>query len=216
MPKKIDIDGVELELDDAIADKVIAKRQETKEALRKKDESLTQAQARLAALEAEKAEANRQAEIAKLTNKGEYEAALKRVEESHQAKLRKASEHLARQTLRAQIAARADVLPEAIDDILAQTVSSCVHDIETNTLAVMGEAGRPALGADGRPVGVDTLISSFLEKRPYLRRPSGSPGSGGTGAGGTGGAARTIPVATYETMTTAEKSAFFAAGGKVA
>ena len=68
MPKKVDLDGVELELDDDIADKVIAARQAQKEKFRTLSEQVSSLSAKEAEAKAAAAQAAQEAEVAKLTS----------------------------------------------------------------------------------------------------------------------------------------------------
>lgn len=200
MPKKVDLDGVELELDDEIADKVIAARQSQKERLRTLSEQVSALSAKEAEAKAAAAAAAQEAEVAKLTSKGEFEAALKKATEQHGQTIGKLKANLKATALKSAILKTPGVITEAADDILSLTGSVCDYDLETGNLVVIGEGGRPRLDSDGKPLGVDAFLAEILDKRPYLRAASTAPGSGaGIGRPATGATVKTISLSEYTT-----------------
>jgi hypothetical protein len=76
------------------------------------------------------------------------------------------------------------------------------------------QAGKPILGADGKPKTADAVIREFLDSKPHFRRATGSPGSGSQGGDGSGKASATATAAQVEAMDPMERAKFFAAGGK--
>lgn len=180
MPKKVDLDGVELELDDEIADKVIAARQSQKERLRTLSEQVSALSAKEAEAKAAAAAAAQEAEVAKLTSKGEYEAALKKATEQHGQTIGKLKANLKATALKSAILKTPGVITEAADDILSLTGSVCDYDLETGKIVIIGEGGRPRVDSEGQPLSVDAFLGEILEKRPYLRAASSAPGSGAT------------------------------------
>lgn len=198
MPKKVDLDGIELELDDEIADKVIAARQSQKEKLRTLSEQVSALSAKEAEAKAAAAAAAQEAEVAKLTSKGEFEAALKKATEQHGQTIGKLKSNLKATALKSAILKTPGVIQEAADDILSLIGSGCDYDLETGNILVIGEGGRPRLDSEGKPLGVDAFLGEILEKRPYLRAASTAPGSGaGNGRPSTGQTVKTITLEEY-------------------
>ena len=200
MPKKVDLDGVELELEDDIADKVIAARQAQKEKFRTLSEQVSSLSAKEAEAKAAAAQAAQEAEVAKLTSKGEFEAALKKATEQHGQTIGKLKANLKSTALKSAILKTPGVIQEAADDILSLIGTGCDYDLETGNLLVIGEGGRPRLDDEGKPLGVDAFLGEILDKRPYLRAASTAPGSGaGNGRPSTGQTVKTITLAEYNT-----------------
>lgn len=132
-------------------------------------------QARLDAetlLAAEKAaKANDQAELKKLYSKESAEK----------------FSRLSRTTINAELAGVASRLfpgvdKVIIDDIVAGNASRLGLDPETLTVRVLSEAGQPATDAEGRPLGVDALLTEYASKRKYLQSAQ-APAKDGKGLG---------------------------------
>lgn len=201
MPKKVDLDGVELELDDEVADKVIAARQATKEKIRTLSEQVQAVAAREAEAKARADAAAKEAEVAKLTSKGEYEAALKLKTEDHDRTIGKLKTNLKTSALKSAILKTPGVLPDAADDILALIGSNCDYDLEAGSLVVIGEGGRPRTDTEGKPLSVDAFLTEALEKRPHFRAANAAPGSGAAhGKPASGSPVKTITEAEYKAL----------------
>ena len=200
MPKKVDLDGIELELDDEVADKVIAARQQTKEKIRTLSEQVQAVTAREAEAKARAEASAKEAEVAKLTSKGEYEAALKLKTEAHEATIGKLKTNLKTTALKSAILKTPGIVADAADDILALIGSNCGYDLESGSLVVIGEGGRPRTDTEGKPLSVDAFLSEALDKRPHFRTASAAPGSGAAhGKPNTGSPVKTITMAEYHT-----------------
>lgn len=217
---KVDLyDGIALDLPKDQAEKIIAARQADKEARRKSAEELGALRAEKEAASKAAKEAQDRAELEKLQKAGEFQKAQELMERRHADRLAAISGKYAKAAILAELSKASDVIddPTAREDLTAQLMSSCKYDLETDTLAVMGTDGRPALGSDGKPLGVDALIKQHLDKRPYFRKASQTPGSGGAGAGPKPGA-KTMTQAQVADLSATDPKAlarFFAEGGQM-
>jgi hypothetical protein len=212
--REVELGSLKLSLPEDQAEALIKYRDENKKTLRETSERLgtLEAQAKAAA-DAER-RATEEAERAKLTSKGQYDEAL-RMEQEKNAKTRSllASRYRDR-ALESMVRGIDGVLPDAVEDVVARLSGSCVYDIETDMLTPVDQAGKPILGADGKPKTADAVIREFLDSKPHFRRATGSPGSGSQGGDGSGKASATATAAQVEAMDPMERAKFFAAGGK--
>ncbi len=197
-PELVDVDlhGVTVKLPKEQAEKVIAGRQAQKEELRKANEKAGAMDAERQAAAAKAEEATRNADMEKAAKAGEIEK-VKELAGQHVAKL---ADRYRDRAIESAIGKLGTVVPEAVADLIPQLRGSCKFNVETDTLEIVDGGGRPLTGQDGKPMTVDTFISSHVEARPYLRKASGTQGSGAAGGKGANGAK--IP-----TMTVAEYNA---------
>ncbi|MBA3589674.1 hypothetical protein [Methylibium sp.] len=173
-----------------------------------------------AAAAAAKAESEKQA--MELTKKGEFDKARELLTAEHTKRIDSFAGKYRDTHLRAQVAGLPALLklPDAkaqtalVDDVVAQLRGSCRFDLDSDTLQVIGQDGRPALASDGKPMQADAFIAQFLEARPYLRQPTKTPGSGGAGAGESK-SGPSITQSAFEAMSPKDRAIHFAAGGKL-
>ncbi len=192
----------------AEAEKVIKARDALKENGRKIGE-------RLGALEAEKKAADdkvKKAEEDRALAEAAKAGELDKVREISERKLRAVADKYGNKQLESLIGANKDVIPAAVADIAKQLASGCRFDLDSESFVIIDAAGKPRVGQDGKPLSVDALIGEFLDARPYLKLPSGSPGSGAAGSGQRP-AGRVITRAELDAMSGKEQAAFFADGG---
>lgn len=178
---EVDLFGQKVPLPEPVAKAIIQARDADKAERRQLAERLGSLESTAKAAEEAQRKAAEQAELAKLTNKGEYEAALKRVEEGHKARFQSLTARLRDSALADSIARVPGVLPQAAKDIAAQLASGCAYDPETHQITFTDAAGRPLLGQDGKPKTAEAVVADFLAERPWYRAPAGSPGSGAGG-----------------------------------
>ena len=196
---EVDLFGQKVPLPEPVAKAIIQARDADKAERRQLAERLGSLESTAKAAEEATRRAAEQAELAKLTNKGEYETALKRVEEAWKGKHQALLGRLRDSALADAVARTPGVLPAAAKDIAAQLGSGCAYDPETHQITFNDAAGRPQLGQDGKPATAETVIAAFLAERPWYRAPSGSPGSGaGGGAPPPQGSAKIISQAEYD------------------
>jgi len=178
---EVDVFGHKVPLPETLAKAIIQSRDADKAERRQLAERLGSLESTAKAAEEAQRKAAEQAELAKLTNKGEYDSALKRVEETWKSKHQAVVGRLRDGALAESIAKVSGVLPQAVRDVAAQLSPSCTYDPDTHQITFMDAAGRPALGSDGKPATVETVVAQFLAERPWYRAPAGSPGSGASG-----------------------------------
>lgn len=224
---------VEVELQGGVKVKLPEEQAAAYAEARKKDKAEREELAKVAgAAKAEKEqEAQRRAQIEaekaaiEAAKNGEIEKAKELLTKQTNEKVGKLAERYRDTHLRSQVASLPGLLklPDAgaqkalVDDVVAQLRGGCRFDMDSDTLQVIGQDGRPALAADGKPLQVDAWIGSFLEARPYLRQPTTAPGSGAAGSGGGKGGAASITKAALDAMPPKAAGEFFAAnpGAKV-
>lgn len=175
---EVDLFGQKVPLPEPIAKAVIQARDADKAERRQLAERLGQLESTTKAAEEAQRKAAEQAELSKLTNKGEYETALKRVEETWKGKHQALTARLRDSTLADAVARVPGVLPAAARDIATQLASGCGYDPDTHQITFVDAAGRPLLGQDGKPKSAEAVVGEFLAERPWYRASSGSPGSG--------------------------------------
>ena len=82
------------------------------------------------------------------------------------------------------IALKAGADPMNIDMIVAFTKGN-IKVIDDNTLQVVDASGNPLFDTDkGKEMALDDFMKSFLNSRPSLLKPSGTPGAGTSGIQG--------------------------------
>ena len=214
--KKVDIDGIELELDEAQADRLIAKRQAGKDAQRAITAEANALKERLAEIEKQQATAVEAEKNKELLGKRKYDEALANVEKNYKTKFDSVAEAYRDVALRDAIRANQNVHPDAVEILATLARPSCTFDIDGKVIRVM-DGGSAKLGQDGKPVNVEAFIQQIVETTPILRRASQSQGSGGSSAGsGTKGAV--ISNAAFAELVAKDPGAanvFIASGGKV-
>lgn len=184
--KTVEIDGLTIEVaDDSVADKLIAKRQETKERARSMAADLEAARQRLEAIDKEKAEQVEAEKVKALADKKKYDEALAAARTSFDSRIKTLSESYLNAELRAAVSSNPEVTPTAVDDVVTLLRGACTFDLDAKVVRVM-DGNSPKLGEDGQPMKVDAFIANTLESRPHFRKATATPGSGGaSGAGGT-------------------------------
>lgn len=184
--KTVEIDGLTIEVaDDSVAEKLIAKRQETKEKTRSMAADLEAARQRLEAIDKEKAEQVEAEKVKSLADKKKFEEALATAKTSFDSRIKTLAESYLNAELRAAVAGNPEVTPTAVDDVVTLLKGSCTFDLDAKVVRVM-DGNSPKLGEDGQPMKVDAFIASTLAARPHFRKATATPGSGGaSGAGGT-------------------------------
>lgn len=184
--KTVDIDGVTIEVaDDAVAEKLIAKRQEAKEQLRNQAAEMATIREKLAAIDKEKAEQLEAEKVKSLTEKKKFDEALATVKTSTETKLKSLAESFLHAELKAKVASNPEIVPSAVDDVVSLIKGACAFDLDAKLVRVM-DGSSPKIGDDGQPMNVDAFIASTLAARPHFRKATATTGSGGaSGAGGT-------------------------------
>jgi hypothetical protein len=195
--KTVEIDGITIEVaDDAIAEKLIAKRQETKEKTRSLAAELEETRRKIAAIDQEKADQLEAERIKSLADRKQFNEALAAAKAAAEAKFaaltaaaeakdKKTAEKFLTAELREKISANPEVVPSAVNHIVTLLKGSCIYDPADSMVRVM-DGSSPKLGEDGQPMTVDTFIESMLVESPHFRKATATPGSGGaSGAGGT-------------------------------
>jgi hypothetical protein len=184
--KTVDIDGVTIEVaDDAVAEKLIAKRQEAKEQIRNQAAELATIREKLSAIDKEKADQIEAEKVKSLTEKKKFDEALATVKSSTETKLKTLAESFLNAELKAKVASNPEIVPSAVEDVVSLIRGACTFDLDAKLVRVM-DGSSPKLGEDGQPVNVDTFIANTLAARPHFRKATATTGSGGaSGAGGT-------------------------------
>lgn len=214
--------GIKIKLPEEQATAYLAARTKDKAERESLAQAAGAAKAEKDAEAAARAKAEADKEAMALTKAGEFDKARELLTAEHTKRIDGLAGKYRDVHLRSQIAALPSLLklPDAkaqaslIDDVAAQLRHSCRFDLESDTLQVIGQDGRPALGSDGKPVQVDAYIAQFLEARPYLRQPTQSPGSGAAGAGGSK-SGPVITNLTAETMSPLALAKHLAEGGTI-
>jgi hypothetical protein len=184
--KTVEIDGIIIEVaDDAIAEKLIAKRQETKEKTRSLAAELEETRAKIAAIDKEKADQLEAEKVKGLADKKKFDEALATVKASSEARIKTLSDSYLNAELRAAVAGNAEIVPSAVDDVVSLIRGACTFDLDAKVVRVL-DGSSPKLGEDGAPMKVDAFINETLAARPHFRKATATSGSGGaSGAGGT-------------------------------
>jgi hypothetical protein len=184
--KTVEIDGITIEVaDDAVAEKLIAKRQETKEKTRSLAAELEETRAKIAAIDKEKADQLADEKVKSLADKKKFDEALATVKASSEARIKTLSESYLNAELRASVAANPEIVPSAVDDVVSLIRGACTFDLDAKVVRVL-DGSSPKLGEDGAPMKVDAFINETLAARPHFRKATATSGSGGaSGAGGT-------------------------------
>ena len=195
--KTVEIDGITIEVaDDAIAEKLIAKRQETKEKTRSLAAELEETRRRIAAIDQEKADQLEAEKVKSLADRQQFKEALAAAKASSEAKIaalaaeaeartRVLSQAYLNSELRAAVASNPEIVPSAIDDVVSIVRGACTFDLDAKVVRVL-DGSSPKLGEDGAPMEVDAFINETLAARPHFRKATATSGSGGaSGAGGT-------------------------------
>jgi hypothetical protein len=184
--KTVDIDGVTIEVaDDAVAEKLIAKRQEAKEQIRNQAAELATIREKLAAIDKEKADQLEAEKVKSLTEKKKFDEALATVKSSTETKLKTLAESFLHAELKSKVASNPEIVPSAVEDVVSLIRGACTFDLDAKVVRVM-DGSSPKIGDDGQPVNVDTFIANTLAARPHFRKATATTGSGGaSGAGGT-------------------------------
>lgn len=180
---------------------------------------------RVGAIEAEKRaaeEAKRKAEedrqLTEAAKAGEIEKVRAMLQQQREREVRERDEELRDTKLFAELARNPDILSDAAEDIAQQLRLSCLYDPSTRKVVAVDAAGKPRVGQDGKPLGVDALVSEFLSNRPWFRKPAGVQGSGAGGSGQPGTTPKTMSKAQWEALNKQDAAAsakFFAEGGKL-
>lgn len=213
---EVELGSFRIPLPEDQAKSLINWRDEQKAKQRENAEKLGQfEQAAKAAAEAEK-KARDEAEMSSLKAKGEVDEIVRRIREQEGSRVSALAAKYRDRALESLIARADGVLPEALADISRALSSSCNYDIESDSLIVLDAAGKPRVGADGKPIAAEVVIREFLDARPYFRKSVGSPGSGAQGGGKNLPApAAKITQADLEKLTPIQAANFFKDGGSV-
>ncbi len=191
---EVDLPGGKIKLPKAAAELVIRGRDALKEENRKMAE-------RLGAVDAERKNAEemkRKAEEDKAMSEAAKAGEIEKVKQIATQQVGRLADRYRDRALEGAIAKLPGILPQAVTDIAAQLRAGCRFDVESDTLIVIDAAGRPVTGADGKPMGVDAHINSYLEARPWFRAANATPGSGAQGAAANKGPIPTITQAEYD------------------
>lgn len=187
---EVDLFGAKITLPEDKARAVIAGRDADKEERRKIAEQL----GALTAASKEAADKERKAladsELAKLTNKGEFDKALEIERRAAADKVARIAEKFRDQAIRSAVASNAKLASIAdpaaraqlADLFSAQLKASCRFDVEKDSLEVVGDGGAVVLNSEGKPKRADAWIGEILDASPLLK-PQPSPGSGAGGDG---------------------------------
>jgi hypothetical protein len=212
---EVDFFGVKIDLPDEQARAVIEardKRVDEFNGLKTSVESLQrqQAAAEQQRVELERkaqAEAERAAALEK-AKQGDVEAALQEREEAmakqYGEQLTGLQRQLKAQSMRALLASRKDIMPEAVKD--AEALLGGVLEWHDGKLVPMVD-GRPAAKDDKE---TEAWLSSWINDRPYLKASNVPPGQGGQGDDD-GGPSMRIPRSQVANLT-AEQSQALADG----
>lgn len=180
---EVDIDGLKLTLPKDQGEALIAKRQASKDELRKANERAGSFEAEKRTAEDKAAAAHREKEAAEALKAGD----IKKLEEIHTSKLTaeraKLGAKLRDKGLAAIVAKAPKVVPTAVDDITEQLRGRTQYDFESDSLIVLDAAGQPQKDDSGKPMTLDSFIGSWLEKRPHYLLDSTPSGSGAQGGG---------------------------------
>lgn len=191
---EIDIFGQKLDLPDEQAKALIAERDRRTNEFNTLKASVDDLQRKSSAAEAEKAEAARKAkeeaaraEALEAAKNGDIEKAnqllTEKLKSEHQQELDKYQASLRNALLRSAIATRKDILPDAVDDIMALLQGSMAI-VDGNLVPVVD--GSPQADAAKDPKKTEAFIGSWLESRPHLRVSTVPPGGGGGSDKGAG------------------------------
>jgi len=197
--REVELGPLKLKLPADQAEKAIAWRDEQKKSSRELAERLGTLEAQAKAAEDAKRKADEEAERAKLTSKGQFDEALRLEQEKHRKALGTLATKYRDRALESLVRGIPEVLPEAVEDVVARLSHSCVYNLDADTITPMDAAGKPRLGSDGKPLTAEAVVREFLDSKPHFRRASGSPGSGASGGGkGSPGGPVTMTSAEYD------------------
>jgi len=208
------LSGVKVTLPKDQALKEIEQRQKMKGEVRNAHEELGKIKAERDAKEAAAAEVARQLEAEKAMKAGELEKAKQILEASTRERLGKIERNYRKTRLEQSIAGNANIVPEAVKDIADALGTSCLFDLESESLVVVGADGKPRVGSDGKPLGVDALIAEYTDSRPYLRKSTTPAGSGASGGAGNK-TAKSMLRSEFEKLDVKARHAHFEAGGTI-
>ncbi len=212
--KDVDINGVKVTLPIDIADKVIAGRDADKAKVRELNEKYGKLEADAAAAVAKATKAEEEKAAIEHVKKGEMDRATELLTKTHREREAKLSAKARDKHLAALVASNEKVIKSAIPDIVEQLKGRSRYDFDTETVIVTDAAGQPQKDTDGNPVGVDSFISGWLEKRPHYLLDKTQKGSGGqSGQRQTG---TVYSNEQFEKLSPREAAKFFADGGKLA
>ena len=218
-PAEMEVDlpgGDKVKLPAEVAKRVIQARDALKGEARAAQERAGALEAEKTAAAARAARADEQLQMEAAAKKGEIDRVREIAERSHNERIGRVSTRMVDAALAGELA-KVDGLvkdPTALADLRNLLKSSCRYDLDSDALTVVDAAGKPQLGSDGRPLGVDALIRAAVDARPYLKAAAAVPGSGAAGAAKVPGQA-VMRFADYEGMSAREQGLFLAKGGKL-
>ena len=190
MAKKVDIDGLTIEIsDDAQADALIQRRQADKDQRKRDAERLAQLESERRQAEEARAEAERKAEVEKAKARGDYETAIKKAREQDEQRMQALASRIRDSRIESAVRAAKGIVPTAVADIVAHVSQSCTYDPDADKVRVK---------ADGTEQELDSFLTQYLDKRPHFRLPTGQPGTGAAGSGTTADGVKTITIAEYD------------------
>lgn len=221
-PETMDVDlpgGNKATLPKDLALKVIAARDTDKKTLRDMSEELGALKAAKDAETAKAAKAEQDRLAIEHAKKGEVDQVRELLTKENKATVDKLAAKYRDVHLEALVARSPKLLKLATDaeqqqlvrDVVAQLRSSCLFNLEQDTLQVIGADGRPALASDGKPKSADAYLEEYLDARSHLRVPTTSSGSGAAGSGKGAAVVGTIKQSQYDHKN-AEQARALAAG----
>ncbi len=209
--KEVDINGVKIVLPVEQADKLIQARDAEKQSRKDQAEKYGKLEAEKAQAEAARAKAEEDKQAMELAKKGEIDQLkvfLTKASSEREAKLAASArdKHIA-----ALVGSNEKIIKSATQDIVDQLKSRTKYDFDSDTVVVLDPDGLPAKGTDGKPMGVDSFLSGWLENRPHYLRDGSPKGTGA--AGGVKQTGKVMSADAIAQMTPMDKAKYFADGG---
>lgn len=173
--------------------KVIGQRDQFKTDLGARDTKIAEMQAQLDT----RKKSDDDAESTRLKEQGKFDELLTKKADEFAASLKAKDVEIVavhrsalRDKLRAHVAAAENVATSAVDDVTDLLLPRLEVDADNGYAPrVRAADGSPAIGADGKPLGLPDLVGSFLTDKPHYRIATGAigPKAGAPGDKGVGG-----------------------------
>ena len=160
--RKVDVFGVELELPDEVASRVIAKRDEKINGYKTAMEELNEIKSKEAQARLEAEEERRKNEALSAMKNQDMEKTKELLTKEYQDKLKNYESHTFRSSVRSELLSRDDLVDGVIDDAINNIMLNNTFSLNDDFSVSAGDKK------------VADLVNDYVESRPYMKKAPGN------------------------------------------